>query len=345
MIKSEGSETNKVCGLILKYYESRSFEEALPELASKKSLALREQLRWTTEIANGLIFLHNSPMKFVSDLKLNNILMSKINSVDRAILIDFEQGRNIFSWAPPEVYRLEWLSLVANSSEVDSSITTKYTTLLQKYYMSRGMDYLSRNQSGVYDNPPSGWYLPWITSTASQQGHGMAFQLGKVIWCIFEGVSNINNVLRVSKIGQTLQEFPEFVKTPPKIRDLIQRCTAGSREWLDWEGPLGLYRKGSKIYPRGKAGLGRETTATITETKEAIQRVWLGELKKSEDFVRARMRYDEGVATHDDMKYLDYLKRPTLPEVVNELEKISLELSRPITIKLVLGALRFTRLW
>jgi hypothetical protein len=73
-IRPEGSETDKVCGLILKYYEGHSFEEALLEPASINSLLLRNQLSWAKNIRKGLIHLQISSMKFASDLKMDNIL-------------------------------------------------------------------------------------------------------------------------------------------------------------------------------------------------------------------------------------------------------------------------------
>ena len=88
-IRPKGSETGKVCGLILKYYEGHSFEEALPEPASINSLLLRNQL-WAKDITKGLTHLQTSPMKFVFDLKMDNILLSKVDGVERVIIIDFE---------------------------------------------------------------------------------------------------------------------------------------------------------------------------------------------------------------------------------------------------------------
>jgi hypothetical protein len=238
-----------------------------------------------------------------------------------AVLIDFEQSRNVFAWAPREIYLIEWLAIVANSSRVAPSVRRKYTTLIQEYSKSRGVNFLTLGRSELYDNPDVGWYLPWVTSTASEQEAGNVCLLGKVIWCIFEGVGNINVGLRASKPDNESPEFPAFVRSPPVIQDLVKRCTEGSREWLD--GPLGLRRNGSKIYPRGKSGLDGEPRANLDETRAAIQKVWAGELEKGEAIVGARMRHDKGIATADDMEELRYLKRPKLQEVLDELEKIS----------------------
>jgi hypothetical protein len=57
-------------------------------------------------------------------------------------------------------------------------------------------------------------------------------------------------------------------------------------------------------------------------TKEAIGRVWAGEVEKGEAFVRARLRHDKGIATPDDMQKLLHLKRPKLQEILERLEKI-----------------------
>ncbi|KAG4436292.1 hypothetical protein IFR05_008232 [Cadophora sp. M221] len=168
---------------------------------------------------------------------MDNIMMATVDGQETAVLIDFEQSRNTFSWVPTEIYLIEWLGIVANASRVPPSVRDKYTKLLQEYCTPRGVDFLTFGKSNFYDNPHTGWYLPWVASTAAEQEAGNVCLLGKVIWCIFEGV-----------------EFPTFIESPSAIQELIKSCTEGSREWS--EGLLGLTRNGSKIYPHGKSGQG-----------------------------------------------------------------------------------------
>lgn len=320
-IRLPGSNVDKVCGFILKYYHGPNFEQAMKVKNREGTLRLADQLSWAKDVARALIHVQSSPVKFASDLKMDNIMMPTVDGQEIAVLIDFEQSRNVFAWAPTEIYLIEWLGIVANSSRVAPSIRQKYTALVQAYSMSRGVNFLTLGRSEKYDNPPTGWYLPWVTSTAAEQEAGNVCLLGKVIWCIFEGVGNINVALRASKPDNENPEFPTFIRSPDVIQDLVRRCTEGSREWTD--GPLGLRRNGSKIYPRGRAGLDGEPTANLEETRQAIQKVWAGELVKGEAILEARMRHDQGGATEYDMEKLLYLKRPKLQEVLDELEKFS----------------------
>ena len=80
--------------------------------------------------------------------------------------------------------------------------------------------------------------------------------LGKALWCIFEGVGDADIVLGRSNIHDGEQRFPEFVRTPPPLRELIRRCTAGAREWSD--GPIKIYRREGKVFPLGQTGLNGE---------------------------------------------------------------------------------------
>ncbi|KAH9204231.1 hypothetical protein DL95DRAFT_497438 [Leptodontidium sp. 2 PMI_412] len=321
-IKEPGTDVGKVCGFVLKFYPGPNFEIGLKQKNRDGTLLPAGQLRWAKDVAKALIHISKSPVKFASDLKMDNIMMTTVDGQETAVLIDFEQGRNTFSWAPTEIYLIEWLAIVANASRVPPSVRDKYTKLLQEYCASRGVDFLTMGKSNFYDNPPTGWYLPWVASTEAEQEAGNVCLLGKVIWCIFEGVGNINVALRSSKPDNEKPEFPTFIKSPPAIQDLIKSCTEGSREWT--KGLLGLTRNGSKIYPHGKSGQDGEETASLDETRVAIQAVWSNEIKKGEAFVEARMRHDKGVATAEDAQKLRYLNRPKLTEVLARLEEITL---------------------
>lgn len=40
----------------------------------------------------------------------------------------------------------------------------------------------------VYDNPDHGYYNTWASLSSPEQEAAEVFMLGKVLWCIFEGV-------------------------------------------------------------------------------------------------------------------------------------------------------------
>lgn len=98
------------------------------------------------------------------------------------------------------------------------------------------------------------------------------FYLGKALYCIFEGVSVVSNMLGISRASDESIELLYFAKTPPPLRSLIEAYTRGAREFE--YGGLGIVRVGSKIFPRGKTGRNGEARATVEETKLAIKKTW-----------------------------------------------------------------------
>ena len=52
----------------------------------------------------------------------------------------------------------------------------------------------------------------------------------------------------------------------------------------------------------------RTTVATAAETLEVIRRFWRGQMESAERFLEARMRYDKGNASSEDVEWLGYLR-------------------------------------
>ena len=83
------------------------------------------------------------PGNFYSDLRMDNIVMSANSDGSKtAVLIDFVQSRNVYSWAPPETYYMEWIAELAYedlgcSDAVDKETRFKYFTLLERFLSSR----------------------------------------------------------------------------------------------------------------------------------------------------------------------------------------------------------------
>jgi hypothetical protein len=313
-----------VCGFLVKFYRGGSLDQVLPSRRLAGTLTLRQQLGWARDLTSSLIHVRDSPAKFYSDLRMDQLVLSpNEDGSETAILIDFEQTRNIYNWAPPEVYYLEWISELgsweyARTRELTDDTLAKYGAILERYIASRQQRTRLSNISGRYDNPALGWYWPWVTSTAEERESGMVYMLGKALWCIFEAMEDADIVLGRSGNFPDRQRFPEFVRTPPELQPLIRDCTNGAREWID--GPIKIYRREGKIFPLGKAGLDGEPEGTLDETKQTIRDFWQGEMEKAEIFVAARQRYDSGTASDEDIGHLHYLKRPSLNDVKEVLE-------------------------
>lgn len=104
------SEKYLICGFLLDYYELGSLESYLPQIRDSHSLNAQDQLRWSLELASALIHIHSQVGMFYSDLKMDNILLRLINGKMSIVLVDFEQSRNLYTWAPPEVFYVEWIA-------------------------------------------------------------------------------------------------------------------------------------------------------------------------------------------------------------------------------------------
>ena len=314
-INTEDHGEYPVCGFLLEYQAGGSLENILPY----KDFTFTERLEQAKQLTAALLHIKQQN-QFYSDLKMDNILLNTTSSSAATILVDFEQGRNIFTFAPPEIYYVEWLQELSVNKLLPKSERQQFSDLFKAYMVSRGFEPPYLESRDLYDNPPNGWYLPWLSSTPAEREAGMVFCLGKAIYCIFEGVSAVSNVLGISRASDESLELPKYVKTPEPLRTLIDNCTRGARE--SEYGGLGIVRVGSKIFPRGKTGRNGEERATVEETKVAIKETWTKEVERTQAFVQTRMRNDKGEKEDGDADLLKYLQRPNLIEVSKALERI-----------------------
>lgn len=89
---------NRVCGFLLKYYKRGTIAKLLPQRRQEGSLTLRQQLQWAKDVTSALLHVINSPAKFYSDLRMDNIVIdTKEDGSETAVLLDLEQGRNIYN--------------------------------------------------------------------------------------------------------------------------------------------------------------------------------------------------------------------------------------------------------
>ena len=144
---------HRVCSFILRYHELGALQELLPQRLLNSSLKWRDQINWAQDVTSALRHVISIPGQFYSDLKMDNILVSSEKGREKAILVDFEQSRKLYTWAPPEVYYLEW---IARSDELSAETKSKYSGILDRYLSSRGYRLPLRTHGPIYDNPPHG---------------------------------------------------------------------------------------------------------------------------------------------------------------------------------------------
>ena len=326
-----GSCRSRVCGFLMKYYGLGTLYSILPERRREGTLALEQQTQWAKDITSALMHVISVPGNFYSDLRMDNIVLSaNSDGSETAVLIDFEQSRNIYNWAPPEIYYMEWIAELGYkdldySDAVDQETRHKYSTMLERYFSISQRQIAVHNPPEHYDNPPHGWYYPWLASSSDEKEACEVYLLGKALYCLFEGLADHSIILGRSTTNEGKQVFPEFRRTPPPLRDLIKQCTGGAREWKD--GPMKITRCGGKVFPVGKTGMNGEQEATFEETKLAIKNFWQNEMRKAEAFIIAKGRFESGDADDKDLELLDYLRRPKLAHVLQTLESFQVSLS------------------
>ena len=322
---------SRVCGFLMKYYELGTLYTILPERSREGTLALEQQTRWAKDITSALMHVISVPGHFYSDLRMDNVVLSaNCDGSETAVLIDFQQSRNVYNWAPPEIYYIEWMAELGYkdldlSDAVDQETRRKYSTILENYLSISQRPTAVHRPPERYDNPPHGWYYPWLASSSDEQEACEVYLLGKALYCLYEGLAEHSIILGRSTTDEGKQLFPEFRRTPPPLRDLIKRCTAGAREWKD--GPMEITRCGGKVFPVGKTGMNGEKQATFEETKLAIKDFWQNEMRKAEAFIIAKGRFESGEADDKDLEILDYLRRPKLAHVLHTLDSFQMSLS------------------
>ena len=320
---------DRVCGFLLKYYSCGTIAKLLPKRRREGSLALKQQVKWAKEVTYALLQTMTGPANFYSDLRMDNIVVDvEEDGSETAVLLDFEQGRNIYNWAPPEIYYVEWIAELGSqdqmrSDDLPKDTVAKFSAILKRYLALKGQSWPLHGEPDVYDNPPHGWYYPWTLSTRAEQEAGMVFLLAKALWCIFEGREEADVIPGRSTLEDGQQRFPEFRLTPEPLRRLIRDCSAGAREWKD--GPIKIVHRGGVVFPLGKTGSEGEEKGTLGETLDAIKDFWQNEMVKAESFIEAKMRYYQNEADDDDLQWLDYLRRPSLTDVFRALELFSNE--------------------
>lgn len=321
---SEGHKESRVCGFLMKYYKLGTLQKILPERRCKGALSLNQQIQWAKQLTSALLHIVSIPGHFYSDLRMDNIVLAAdVDGSECVALIDFEQSRNFYNWVPPEIYYMEWMAELGYeefdwTKQVDLTTRSKYAALLEHFLSLRGYQACLHRPPKVYNNPPHGWYFPWLLSNRREREAGEVYLLGKALYCLFEGVADADIILGRSSPNEAAQRFPEFHYTPPVIQELIKRCTAGAREWED--GHMKVYRRGGKVFPLGRTGRNGEPEASFEETKRAIKSFWQNEMRKAEVFVKAREKYEVGKADETDLELLHYLRRPTLTEVLQAID-------------------------
>lgn len=198
------------------------------------------------QITSALIHIHEQARRSYSDLRLENILLS---GSDDVVMVDFEQRGLWCSFAAPEVSYLDYIHILSKSNAVPPEIKAKYDRLLREQIH----DPIPR-ATDQYENPEHGYFEPWLCLSSAEKESAEVYMLGRVLWCIFEGLSCPETPIWISYEHESQLEFPNFRRTPEPVRELIAKCTASSWSWIDRGGAGGVVRRENKLVRRSVLG-------------------------------------------------------------------------------------------
>lgn len=313
-----------VVGFLLPYHAKGSLRDTLPLLRMQNRLTLEMQLRWATQLASGVLHVRERGRIFYPDLRLDNIVVSAAGDV---VMVDFEQRGVWCEFAAPEVNALEYARILASDESIDGDGDREGGPAIPRATREHFAAILSRllpgwealQASEEYAPLPHGYAsynIPWLCLDETEQEAAEVYMLGRVLWCIFEGQSAPQRAAVWQSYPREPDfEFPEFVRTPTALRDLIDRCTRGRRRGLSSL----IMRRGSKLVLRG-----REGGSSPDEVVAAARAWWRNEVAVAERFLGMREE-ERSRGTWNG----NHFGRPKLREVLGELERFRERMDTP----------------
>jgi len=309
-----------VVGFVIPYHPRGSLRDILPLLRIHGQLTLATQLKWAAQLASAVLHVRERGRIFYPDLRLDNVLLS---DTDDIIMVDFEQRGVWCEFAAPEVNALEYTRILASDDPHSPDTEPTIPEHVHDRYAARLArllpDWDALQDTEEYADLPHGYdsfNVPWQCLDPVEQEAAEVYMLGRVLWCIFEGQSAPQHAaVWQSYRWEPDYEFPEYRRTPPPLRHLIDRCTRGRRDVLSRL----ITRRGSKLVLRASDAAAAACTPSGESTDAAeVLRVarewWSNEIEASDAFLQMR----------DEMKGRgewsgNYFERPTLREVATAL--------------------------
>jgi serine/threonine protein kinase len=290
-----GGKTGLV-GFTMKYELQGTLRDILPERRISGTLLLKDQLKWSRQITKALLHITTQAPGFYCDLRLDNILLSE---TDNALLIDFEQRGVLPSFAPPEVNHIQSIESFARDSSIPPNLKDKYLGIYNKYI----------EPHVPLDTKDFNGCVTWLCLSRSERDAAMVYMLGRVFWCIFEGVSAPEVATWMAYLHDPDLVFPNFCRTPLELRGMILECTKG-RNVVQRK----VRRCGKSLFVES----GNESVSSEEDVLDELRREAQQQLKKSEQFLEER----EGMQRDDPG---GYYARPLLKDVLMSLENFGNE--------------------
>jgi Protein tyrosine and serine/threonine kinase len=297
-----------VVGFTLEYHPLGTLRDILPHRRIHGSLKLADQLRWSIQLTSALIHIQNQGM-FYTDLRLDNILLSEAGDL---VMVDFEQRGVWCTFSSPEINYHDYMHMLACSDLVPQEAKARFRSLLDNYVPG-----WKKGCGAACRDLVNGHLMSWMVLSTEEREAAEVYMLGRVLWGIFEGCSMPESSVWYSCRHEDDLEFPNYSRTPQKLRRIIDDCTKGRQEWEEKRGG-GIVRKGNRLVLRDGDG---------SETEDAVQaeatRWWQMELERAEEFLEMRW---QRIRSSDARNYFG---RPTLRAVLRALQGIDGDACKP----------------
>ncbi|KAH7035123.1 uncharacterized protein B0I36DRAFT_360549 [Microdochium trichocladiopsis] len=290
-----------ICGFTTFYHAKGTLRDILPPLRAHGQLATEDQVKWALQLAGALKHLRQHSFGYYPDLRLDNIVLSEGGDV---VMIDFEQRGVWCEFAAPEVNAIEYMRLIAEQEDFPDNLKEAYLDKL----IAVVPEYESL-QADKYSNPENGYNGAGLALSPREQEAAEVYMLGRVLWCIFEGVSGPQK----AAVWQSYRwephiEFPDFERCPAAIRSLIEDCTRGRRPPLSRT----VMRKSSRMVLEGALHGGHQTPENVIAAASAF---WASEVEFATKFLDERAALKARGELDDN-----YYGRPALEEVFQRLD-------------------------
>lgn len=305
-----------VVGFILPYHAGGSLRDTLPLLRMHDRLTLELQLKWATQLTSAVLHIRERGRMFYPDLRLDNIVLSATGDI---VMVDFEQRGVWCEFSAPEINALEYTRILA-SDAAHGSDREEGEPCIPEETRDRFAAILSRlvpdwdvlQASEEYSPRPHGYpcyNIPWLCLDETEREFAEVYMLARVLWCIFEGQSAPQR----AAVWQSYRrepdiEFPAFRRTPPTLRDLIDRCTRGRRQVLSSR----VVRRGSRLVLRDAGSSGSSPKEVVAAAREW----WRAEVEAALRFLEMREERRRRESWDGN-----YFGRPRLRELLRELEE------------------------
>jgi len=223
-----------------------------------------------------------------------------LNENGDAAMIDFEsRGVGIFASAP-EINYLEYIFSLATDNVEEHSQSEKFKRLYEKMIHGHEVSPL-REQ---YQNPEHGFCVPWLCLSEREREAAEVYMLGRVFWCIFEGIGSPERGSLVEHIREDSLEFPQWKNATREAREMVQFCCGVNEGHQNFP----LTRVGKRFVLRDSNSGGTED-----ETCEVAAKWWEVELRRAEEFLENRLRSGPNKSMYG---------RPTLDKVLLKLQTL-----------------------